>query len=173
MSQIKQSRPVLSKTESIEKQQLPPESAKPSVAEPAAKPPSKSETIYDIAQKVPAAPKEAEPYVSKKVHASDFAKQAKPAPAPPSPRKPSAFEEKTGHILKKIWNWIVVGEEFRNPNVSMEYAVASAWLIRFGILILVLGAFFFLDYSIKKAFSVTKRGCLSVFSPGLRWSDSV
>ena len=53
----------------------------------------------------------------------------------PAKREASAFEKRATDILNKIWNWIVVGEEFRNPSISMEYAVASAWLLRSAIII--------------------------------------
>ena len=49
-----------------------------------------------------------------------------------------------------MWNWIVVGEEFRKPGVSMEFAFATAWLIRMGILIVVLGVGFGLQLSISR-----------------------
>lgn len=79
----------------------------------------------------------------------------KPGPAVspmpvPVDREPSSFERRAGDIIRKIWNWIVVGEEFRNPNVSMEYAIAVAWLIRAGIIIMVVGGVFFVTYSIEK-----------------------
>jgi hypothetical protein len=73
------------------------------------------------------------------------------------PREPSAFEQKVTEIndrateiLQKAWSWVVVGEEFRNPKFSMEYAVASAWLLRAAIIILLLGGVFMANYSIEK-----------------------
>lgn len=63
--------------------------------------------------------------------------------------EPSEFEKKASEILRKIWSWIVVGEEFRNRNVSMEYAIASVWLLRSAIVIILTGIGFFLKYSIE------------------------
>lgn len=61
---------------------------------------------------------------------------------------PSRFEIAAREILHEIWNWIIVGEGHRSENVSMEYAVASNWLLRIGVIILVTGIAFFLKYSI-------------------------
>lgn len=76
--------------------------------------------------------------------ASQPAWQSTPWQAPP----PSRFELAAKQILQQIWNWIIVGEGHRPAGGNIEYAVASNWLLRVGVLILVTGIGFFLKYSI-------------------------
>lgn len=65
---------------------------------------------------------------------------------PPMPVEPTAFERALG----KAWNWLVIGEEFRKPGESWEYAAATNWLLRIGIGVVLAGVAFFLKYSIEK-----------------------
>jgi uncharacterized membrane protein len=76
----------------------------------------------------------------------------RPAPVAAVKSEPGRFESTVREILGRIWNWIVVGEEHRLKGVTMEFAVATTWLIRIGVMILVIGIGFFLKYSITKGY---------------------
>ncbi|HNX35147.1 MAG TPA: DUF2339 domain-containing protein [Kiritimatiellia bacterium] len=67
-------------------------------------------------------------------------------PLPPKPVEPTAFER----AVARAWNWLIIGEEFRKPGESWEYAAATNWLLRVGIVVVLAGVAFFLKYSIEK-----------------------
>jgi len=68
----------------------------------------------------------------------------------PQVREKSGFEKAAAETLRKIWSYIVVGEEHRPVDVSVEYAIATTWLVRVGVFVLVIGIGFFLKYSIER-----------------------
>lgn len=68
------------------------------------------------------------------------------APVPLPPGEPD-FADRADEVIARIWNWITVGEEFRPKNVAAEYAVATTWLVRGGILALLAGIALFLRYA--------------------------
>jgi len=80
-------------------------------------------------------------------------------------RKKSKLEETVGSTLKRIWNWILVGEDCRPKNVSIEYAVASTWLMRLGVIALVICIGYFLKWSMDRGIlGPTGRLSLSVIT---------
>ena len=62
--------------------------------------------------------------------------------------KKSIFDERSAMVLKKILNWICTGSSAPDKHLSGEYAIATTWLIRVGIIVLICSAGFFLKYSI-------------------------
>jgi len=66
------------------------------------------------------------------------------------PEQPSKLVESAKEVLGKIWRWIVYGDENRREGVSTEVAVATTWLIRIGIIVVVMGAIYFLKWSLEK-----------------------
>lgn len=71
-------------------------------------------------------------------------------PAKQAQEKTDDFESKLAAIFEKAVQWFIVGDDFRSKNVSKEYAVATTWLIRGSILIILVGLASFLKYSIEK-----------------------
>ncbi len=83
----------------------------------------------------------------------------KPTAEPPAIAEPPeadecrprpAIVETVREGLAKIWNWLLVNEEFRPRGVSTEYAVASVWLLRVGVVALVAASGYFLKLSMDK-----------------------
>jgi uncharacterized membrane protein len=98
------------------------------------------------------------------------------APAPPA--EPSEWERAAKEALMKVWNWLIVGEEHRKPGVPMEYAVATNWLVRVGVLIMVVGMAFFLDYTAEQGWlgpmgqvSIAMLAGAGIMAAGIRLLD--
>jgi hypothetical protein len=51
-------------------------------------------------------------------------------------------------LIKNIWNWILIGSEDKRKDVSYEYAIASTWLLRIGVIALLACVGYFLKWSI-------------------------
>ena len=77
------------------------------------------------------------------------AQPARPAAAPEPPPAPQA-QNAVERAVAQAWNWFTIGEAYRKPGESWEYAAATHWLLRTGILIVLAGVAFFLKYSIEK-----------------------
>ena len=59
----------------------------------------------------------------------------------------SPIEERTAEALSKMWQWLIVGEEYRRGGISKEYAVATTWMLRAAVLLIVLGLAYFIKYT--------------------------
>lgn len=62
----------------------------------------------------------------------------------------SWLDASTVNTLKRMGNWFLFGQEQLRSGTSIEVAIAANWLLRIGMLTLVLGIAFFLKYSFDR-----------------------
>ena len=79
-----------------------------------------------------------------------------PAPFSPEPEIPESFSEPPAQqepeksaLWNSFCNWFWMGNTKGKENVSKEYAIATTWLMRAGVIVLLCGIGFFLKYSIE------------------------
>jgi uncharacterized membrane protein len=60
------------------------------------------------------------------------------------------FEAAAQQALRRAWSWFIVGEEYRDPRCSLEYAVATTWGVRLAIALIVTGIAFGLRLSFER-----------------------
>lgn len=126
------------------------QNATPKTAAPPPTPPERiPPTVQAVASRVEAVPAgaTAAPPSPPPIPVRPAAPVPTPAAAAEPPRPPSKFVQTVTDVLGRIWQWILVGEEFRPKGVSMEYAVATTWLMRAGVVALVTCAAYFLKWS--------------------------
>ena len=120
-------------------------------AKPAPKPePRAGEPVSEAVPKPAPAPKLAPASVPLPLPA---APQLHSVPARPAATEPPSAPQEQNAVERAVaqaWNWFTIGEAYRKPGESWEYAAATHWLLRTGILIVLAGVAFFLKYSIEK-----------------------
>jgi uncharacterized membrane protein len=132
----------------VEAAESKPQTPKPlSVPQETAKPTAQATGMTAASPPLPARPETASPVVPFMPAAR---KSPVLAPEPTPPRPPSKFAQSVQDVLSRIWQWVLVGEEYRPKGVTLEYAVATTWLMRAGIVALVACAAFFLKWSVDK-----------------------
>ncbi|MFA7172882.1 MAG: DUF2339 domain-containing protein [Kiritimatiellia bacterium] len=67
-----------------------------------------------------------------------------------SEHRESKFAASVRDIFRKIWCWILVGEEYQPQGMTTESAVASTWLMRVGIIFITALAAYFLKWSMAR-----------------------
>lgn len=71
-------------------------------------------------------------------------------PPPKTAPTPGAFDREASETMRRVKNWILFGSDQLPRGASLEFAIASQWLLRIGVTILVLGIGFFVKYSIDQ-----------------------
>ncbi|GAB4135885.1 MAG: hypothetical protein Kow0040_21520 [Thermogutta sp.] len=114
--------------------------------------PTSPERPTEVLEQEP--PQQAEEFVEAMIVASSAeggSSADSPAADFPSERSLTASADAgTVDTLKRIGNWFLFGQERAPTGTSIEVAIAANWLLRIGMLILVLGIAFFLKYSIDR-----------------------
>ncbi len=144
-------------------EQRPAPETEPQPMPPAERPAPAAQTLGVPAARPPIEPAAGAPVVPPPLPIQTQAQMAEAPPAalapepeqaaaskPPAPETPAPEPESSaGKILGRIWSWILVGEEHRQAGMSREFAVATTWLTRIGIILVVTCVGYFLTWSIQ------------------------
>ena len=111
----------------------------------------------------------------KRLYDAEEENQRRHAPAPQMPsysfyserRETSDFDQRAMEIFRKGWNWFWLGKEQLEPDDKLEYVIASNWLTRLGMIILVLGLGYFIKYSIDKGWLVPEMRIMGTTLAGI------
>ena len=79
-------------------------------------------------------------------------KPVRPAAAVSEPREPSRIGKAVGDVLREGWNWLLVNDKYRPEGVTAEYAIATTWMMRVGIVVVVMGIVFGRKLSIERGY---------------------
>ena len=84
-----------------------------------------------------------------------------PKPVTP-PKEKRSIEEQLPSWAGRMWNWFLVGKEYRPVGMPIEFAVASIWMLRVAVVALVMGMGFFLNMSSDQPFLGGEYGRISL-----------
>lgn len=88
-------------------------------------------------------------------------------PPPKTTPAPGAIDRQAAETMRRLKNWILFGSESLPRGASLEFAIASQWLLRIGLTVLLLGIGFFVKYSIDQDWISREARVLAAAAAGM------